>query len=52
MQEYINRLARCGVSAAEAIRLCKAMVRDFSFAELEELIAEIERDSHVERIQP
>lgn len=52
MQEYINRLARCGVSAAEAIRLCKAMVRDFGFDALEELTASIERDSHVERIQP
>lgn len=48
MQKYVDRIMRCGVSASEAVRLYKAMVRDFGFDALEELIASMERDCYVD----
>lgn len=50
MREYIERMMRCGIAAEEATRICRAMVRDYGYQELEELTADIERDSHVERV--
>lgn len=36
----------------EALRLVKAMVKDYGYRELEELTASMEKDAYVERIQP
>lgn len=52
MNEYIKRLQRCGMAPHEALRLVKAMVKDYGYRELEELTASMEKDAYVERIQP
>jgi hypothetical protein len=47
MQEYMERLMRCGIPPHDAMRLLKAMIRDFGYDELEELIVSIEREGYV-----
>ncbi len=51
MQDYVNRLIRCGIPASDAVSLYKSMLRDFGVRELEELITAMERDAYVARVQ-
>lgn len=48
MNEYIERLMRCGIPPHDALRLLRAMIRDFGFDALEELTASIEGDCYVD----
>lgn len=52
MNDYIDRLERCGMARHEAVRLVKAMIKDFGYRELEELTKEMEKDAYVDRVQP
>lgn len=46
MQEYIQRLIRCGFPAHEAYQTVYAMIKDFGTIGLEDFIAGIEEESH------
>lgn len=52
MNDYIDRLERCGMARHEAVRLVKAMIKDYGYRELEELTKEMEKEAYVERVQP
>ena len=46
MQEYIERLIRCGMPPHDALRLLKSMIRDFGYEALEELTRSMEVDCY------
>ena len=50
MQDYIDRLTRCGVSPNEAHLLCTTMVREFGLVELEELVESMEKEAYVAKV--
>lgn len=51
MNEYIKRLQRTGMAPHEALRLVKAMIKDYGYREMEELTASMEKDAYVDRVQ-
>lgn len=51
MNEKVERLIRCGFAPHDALRMCKAMVKDFGFKELEDFVSSVEGDVYVGRIQ-
>lgn len=53
MQDYINRLIRCGMSPSEAYRTYHDFLREYSFSyeALEAFLSDLEDDCDVEILQ-
>lgn len=45
MEDYINRLVRCGYAHYTAYNICHSFMREFGLKELLEFIESIERDN-------
>lgn len=50
MNDYVERLTRVGMSAHEAFRFVFDFWKNFTVAELEEFVTDMERDAYVGRI--
>lgn len=48
MQEYIDRLVRCGYSPDRAQAVCSDFLRNLSLVDLECFIESVERDTYVD----
>lgn len=47
MEDYINRLVRCGYAHYTAYNICHSFMREFGYKELEEYIQSIEKDHFI-----
>lgn len=44
MQEYVDRLIRCGLSPSEAYSTCVSFIKHFSLLDLQMFISSIEKE--------
>ena len=51
MNEYIERLVRCGIAIHDAVRLYYSFIREFGITALEEYLVSLEGDSYVAGIE-
>lgn len=51
MQEYIDRLMRCGFSADRAYSICRDFMKNLHIFDLQFFVESIERDTYVDRVQ-
>lgn len=51
MQEYVERLMRCGYSPDRAYCICQDFMKNLPLFDLQLFVESIERDSYVDRIQ-
>lgn len=52
MSEYIDRLVRCGYSMDKAIDTYRDFLRNFTIAELDIYVRQVEKNSYVDSLQP
>ena len=52
INNFIERLKRCGFSISEATRTAYDMQKNFGWGGLEDFVSSIEEDYYVDRIQP
>ena len=51
MNEYIERLVRCGIAIHDAVRLYCSFLKEFDLTALEDYLVSLEGDSYVAGIE-
>lgn len=51
MSEYIERLMRCGYSADRAISTYRDFLKNFTIADLDIYVRQVEKDNYVDLLQ-
>ena len=52
INNYIDRLKRCGFSISEATRISYDMQKNYGWDGLEDYVKSIEEDTYVDKLQP